>query len=283
MAMDGTPIIIKKKKSHAHAHHGGSWKVAYADFVTAMMAFFMVLWIMGLSDQTRTQVSGYFSDPLGYSKTPPRTKSLFQPLGLLSPKPGVSRKGGTEDVDNNKVQAEVDKMLEKLGPNSFKDHTDVSADQEGVRIEFVEDKGTVFFESGSSELTQGARKYLAELAPSLTKIGRKMIFEGHTDAKPYSRAGYDNWDLSADRATALKREMQRDHVPTKQFAGIRALADTHLKVPSKPFSAQNRRVAILLPFQAEKEVAVDIKGNDIKEDMTGHVSILPAPPNISGK
>src|SRR5690242_2935046 len=86
--MDGTPIIIKKKKHEEHGHHGGSWKVAYADFVTAMMAFFMVMWIMGLSDQTRAQISGYFNDPLGYSKVEPKSENIANISKQMQPPAG---------------------------------------------------------------------------------------------------------------------------------------------------------------------------------------------------
>jgi chemotaxis protein MotB len=86
--MDATPIIIKKKKAAGHAHHGGSWKVAYADFVTAMMAFFMVMWIMGLSDDTRTKIQGYFNDPIGFEKNQPKAMAVISPKTIqLSPAP----------------------------------------------------------------------------------------------------------------------------------------------------------------------------------------------------
>src|SRR3954454_6800098 len=97
--MDATPIIIKKKKSHAHAHHGGSWKVAYADFVTAMMAFFMVMWIMGLSDDTRTKIQGYFNDPMAFNKTQPSSKTIISVGAAPNPRKGQNQSGGDNPLE----------------------------------------------------------------------------------------------------------------------------------------------------------------------------------------
>src|SRR2546421_12165067 len=105
--MDATPIIIKRKKAHGHAHHGGSWKVAYADFVTAMMAFFMVMWIMGLSDETRAQIQGYFNDPIGFMKTQPRSRTVISVKGRPSNKPGQTSQHQNQPYRDEKAQIEA--------------------------------------------------------------------------------------------------------------------------------------------------------------------------------
>lgn len=286
MAMDGTPIIIKKKKVHGHAHHGGSWKVAYADFVTAMMAFFLVLWIMGLSDQTRTQVAGYFNDPMGYSKTPPLSKNLIPFKGMESPKPGESKKPGAQqetDIGNTRIQNQLEKAIRKAesGAVGLAGKTDITITKEGVRLEFIEDGNNVFFESGSAELTPAAKTFVAQLSPVLRKIGSEMIIEGHTDAKPFAGTGYDNFDLSTDRAMAIKHEIQRDGVPSDLLTQIRGYGATRLKVPSQPYSFQNRRVAILIAGGMPKKDKVDLVQGEIKEDMTPNVKPDLAPAEIS--
>ncbi len=246
MAMDGTPIIVKKVKAHAHAHHGGSWKVAYADFVTAMMAFFMVLWIMGLSDSTRTQVAGYFNDPMGYSKTPPLSKNIIKMPNMESPKPGESKAPGTQQATGasaiGNALTNINKkslVLKKLGKN-----VEINYDSTGIRIEFVETNDTVFFELGSAVLTQEAKEYVKLLAPALKKTNLEMTFEGHTDARQYPAGHLDNFTLSGARADALKNALKDDGIPMSQIIGEMGYGDQQLAYPNQPLDPRNRRVTI---------------------------------------
>jgi len=263
--MEGTPIIIKKKKAHGHGHHGGSWKVAYADFVTAMMAFFMVMWILGLSDESKAQISGYFNDPLGYAKTAPMSRNIVKFPGTPITQAGTVKEQGVDIVRNNKRQVimvmnKVVQALENAGKGGqlsgvgkgdlkkLLESVTVEMTTEGLRIEFREDKGAVFFESGSSTLRPEARALVSQIAPILGDAGRPVKVEGHTDAVPYARSDYDNWDLSQDRANALRRQLMSGGVDSKQFLSVAGYADTRLRDPDKPESSVNRRVAILLPI-----------------------------------
>lgn len=272
--MEGTPIIIKKKKAHGHAHHGGSWKVAYADFVTAMMAFFMVMWILGLSDESKAQISGYFNDPLGYAKTAPMSRNIVKFPGTPITQSGTVKEQGVDIIRNNKRQVimvmnKVVQALENAGKGgqlagvgkgdlkTLLESVTVEMTTEGLRIEFREDKGAVFFESGSSTLRPEARALVAQIAPILGDADRPLKVEGHTDAVPYARSDYDNWDLSQDRANALRRQLMSGGVSSKQFLSVSGYADTRLRDPDKPESSVNRRVAILLPVpQGESEGAL---------------------------
>jgi chemotaxis protein MotB len=286
MAMDGTPIIIKRKKAHEHAHHGGSWKVAYADFVTAMMAFFMVMWIMGLSDQTRSQVAGYFNDPMGYSKTPPLSRNIVNLQGTQTPKAGQSKAPGTEQIQSeNKIESGIKEALKAVPKElqHFGKAVDVTTSAEGLRIEFQETRGTIYFETGSAQLTPDARNFIAALAPRLSRINHVMSFEGHTDARPYPGAAYDNFDLSTDRARSLKRELQQDGLPRKMLSSLAGYGDTKLKIPSHPYAAENRRVSIFIPYKENKEAKMDITEDQIKADLKGDLrppGITPNPPDL---
>jgi chemotaxis protein MotB len=250
-------IIIKKKKVVGHAaHHGGSWKVAYADFVTAMMAFFMVLWIMGLSDDSKASIQGYFNDPAGFMKNTPHTKVLIPLPGQLrslqqqakSKGPGIGEYKSSDPNgvnDSSFVQHEVADKLRKI---KVKDHVVVSESSEGIVIEFLEDLTSVFFESGSANISPLGRRVIKQVVPVIKDTGRFIVLEGHTDRKPYAGSLYTNWELSTDRASAFRKELALSGIPVNRFAGIRGYADTKLKFPKKPFAAGNRRVALLLPW-----------------------------------
>jgi len=278
MPMDSTPIIIKKVKAHSHPHHGGSWKVAYADFVTAMMAFFMVLWIMGLSDQTRTQVAGYFNDPLGFAKTEPKSDNAVAVKSVQSPKSGATKTQGKQGNEGKKRKAahKLEKELkEKLSHmkspamKKFAGATDIVETPDGTRIEFAETKDTEFFQVGSAEFTPAAREFISGLAPIFAGQNQEMAFEGFTDARPYGKgAEYDNYDLSVDRAKALKHLLFESKVPSKLFAGVRGYGSQDLKFPGDPYASENRRVAILVNMAtADAEKKVNLTKDLIKEEL----------------
>ncbi len=257
---DGTPIIIKKKKGHEHGHHGGAWKVAYADFVTAMMAFFMVMWIMGMSESTKSMIQGYFNDPIGFTKNEPKSRVNIQPSGGSQYNPAsADKKGmGASDVSGEKSSAaatgdEIKKEIKQAAsgdPNlkSLYANVDVNVSEEGLEIDFVENSGAVFFEIGSAQIRSGAMQLISRIAPILAKTKRKIVVEGHTDARPYNGNGYDNWDLSNDRAFAMRRALRGTGVPSNQFLEVRAYGPTRLKNTSDPYHFSNRRVTVLLPF-----------------------------------
>lgn len=280
---DGTPIIVKKKKIVAAGHHGGSWKVAYADFVTAMMAFFMVMWIMGMDPSTKSMIAGYFNDPFGVVKSPPQSKTPFALPG--SPQPKTLTGNGTagerqEDFDREKkqlddLQQEVRQQLSKGAEGSadfaaLLDHVVTNVTDEGLRLEFVEMAGSVFFLSGDSRIRPEAEALVAAVAPVLAKSKRPIKVEGHTDARPYNGAGYTNWELSTERALEMRRVLTRYGVPLSQFAEVRGFADKMLKIPSDPYNFANRRVTVLLPFRtADADVQHSLPGKAFVGEIQG--------------
>jgi chemotaxis protein MotB len=284
--MADTPIIIKRKKSHGgHAHHGGSWKVAYADFVTAMMAFFMVMWIMGLSDETRAQIQGYFNDPLGFVKNQPRVKLSIAPPGSpnAAKGPGSGRANDTMNAEEESLRGLKDEITKQLSADSdlskLLKYVDIQVTNEGLRIELVESTVATFFQSGKSTILPAGMEFVRRIGPLLAQAKRPIVIEGHTDAQPYPSDHYNNWDLSVDRATSMRRALQGVGIPAKQFAGIRGLADTMLKVPDKPFDVSNRRVSLLLPFQkpanGSKELPKDEFEERLKQSPMRPVEIKP--------
>lgn len=231
------PIIIKKKIVHG-GHHGGAWKVAYADFVTAMMALFIVLWLMGANSKVKQAIAGYFRDPSGHSE-----------------KNGSGQSGATENIGIGKD--DMGKLKEKLEaairqtPNvaKLKDQVQMTVTGEGLRIELLESAVSTFFESGSAQPTPQGTEMLQLLADQLGKLPNKLSVEGHTDSKAYlSSNGYSNWELSTDRANAARKLIQQSGVRADQVADVRGFADQRLRKPEDPFSPSNRRVSIVVKY-----------------------------------
>ncbi len=282
MADHGT-VIIKKKKVHGgHGHHGGSWKVAYADFVTAMMAFFMVMWIMGLSDQTKAQIQGYFNDPMGFMKNQPRSKNIFNvksfpsasPQRKQAGSPGAGERSGGSDSEVTAQAAEGAELERRIGkaiaeaPNlkALLKYIDFTITREGIRMEFVESTGSVFFESGSAKIRPEAKRLIKLITPVLRASGRGMIIEGHTDAKPYGGKEYTNFELSSDRANALRRMFSYSGIPDNRFMGVRGMADRDLKNPLDPLDLKNRRVTVLLPWNTGDSGVTELPKEGLKKN-----------------
>src|SRR5712671_174661 len=204
--MDKTrPIIIKKKSSHG-GHHGGAWKVAYADFVTAMMALFIVLWLLNTSKPVQEAVGGYFRDPSGTGKKTGTTQ-IGKGENVPVQKENMA---DLKELLQKKIQSMID--LDKLGKN-----IEMTITAEGLRIELLEsDKGT-FFNSGSPKLNESGRELLVVLAVQLGQVPNHLSIEGHTDAKPYTgESNYTNTELSTDRANAARRVMQQSGLRANQ-------------------------------------------------------------------
>jgi chemotaxis protein MotB len=247
--------IIVRKKVHkgGHAHHGGSWKVAYADFVTAMMAFFLVMWLVGLSQDVRDRIQGYFNDPLGMNDTEPKSRAILTMEGLPQPKPGQSKTPLTEAYKSErstfdsleqslKKSMSMDKALKELLQG-----VRISQTADGLKLEFVETKGAVFFESGSAVIRPEAARLMAEIAPILAKTGYTMEIEGHTDAQPFAGAPNGNWGLSTERALSLQMALMKGGVKEDQFGAVTGFAARRLLDPKNPTGFTNRRVTILIP------------------------------------
>ncbi len=231
------PIVIVKKKGVHGGHHGGAWKVAYADFVTAMMSLFIVLWLMNSSEKIKKAVAGYFNDPRG-------TASL---LGTTMSGNGVTIEQERTDALQKlkeKLEAEIKarKELEKLSKQ-----IEITITPEGLRIELLETRNGTFYESGSARLSASGQELLALLASELRTLPNDLLIEGHTDAAPYSQdTGYSNWELSADRANSARRLLQADGVRRDQVTQVRGYADQMLRVKSNPYDPSNRRISILV-------------------------------------
>jgi chemotaxis protein MotB len=231
------PIIVIKKKSGHGGHHGGAWKVAYADFVTAMMSLFIVLWLMNSSEKIKKAVAGYFNDPKG-------TSTL---MGTTLTGTGETVSVATGDnLQQLKAKLEQQikarKDLEKLAKQ-----IEITITPEGLRIELLEDKNGTFYQSGSAHLSSSGQELLVLLATELKTLPNHLLIEGHTDATQYSDdANYGNWELSADRANSARRLMQQDGVRSDQVTQVRGFADQLLRVKNNPADPSNRRVTILV-------------------------------------
>ncbi len=230
-------IVLKKKKAHAHRPHGGAWKVAYADFVTAMMAFFLVLWLMSSSNDVKESIAGYFSNPRGFAKT----------IGT-----GMSGSGHGITITKKQMPLLKEKLEQAIRQHpmvgKLKEHVHMTMTPEGLRIELLETDKGMFFENGRSDPTEGGRNVLVALAHELGKLNNSIMIEGHTDSKPYDGPVYSNWELSADRANAARRIMQADGVRSDQIAEVRGFADQQLRFPTHPEDPSNRRVSIIISY-----------------------------------
>jgi chemotaxis protein MotB len=233
-------IFIKKKNRHG-ARHGGAWKVAYADFVTGMMALFIVLWLMNSSQSVQLAVSGYFKDPMGSAKTPGTSKN------------GSGEKPPLKKEDMGKLKQEILKSIHRLDPlDKLKHQIEITITNEGLRIELMESAKGTFFELGSALPTPALKELLNVLSPELGKLPNKMSIEGHTDSTPYAGSKtYDNWDLSTDRANEARRIMQQEGVREDQVSQVRGFADQHLRLPLKPRDPSNRRISLIVLYQIQ--------------------------------
>ena len=238
--------IIKKKKIIAGGHHGGAWKVAYADFVTAMMSLFIVLWLLSSSnDQVKKSVAGYFNDPRG--------------TGTLegSSQPGVGHALPITRADMATLKERLLQSAQQL-PNfeKLRKQVEISASPDGLRIELMEDEGGTFFESGSAVPTPALREFLTLISKELGKMPNRISIEGHTDSHPYSNTGgYSNWELSADRANAARRLMQTSGVGAGQIAQVRGFADQMPRKPDRPEDSSNRRITVIVDAAPVVETA----------------------------
>jgi chemotaxis protein MotB len=232
------PIIIVKKKGGHGGGHGGAWKVAYADFVTAMMALFIVLWLLNSSKQIQEAVGGYFKDPTGTAK-----------------KVGSNMVGSGENFvltrDNMpKLKDQLQKTMTQMKDfEKLKSHIEMTVTTEGLRIELSESASGTFFDSGSAKLKDDGRELLLTLAQEIGKLPNKISIEGHTDSQPYAAStNYGNWELSSDRANAARRIMQANGIKADQVTQVRGFADQRLRKPEAPLDPANRRISLIVQY-----------------------------------
>ena len=260
--MPTPPIIIIKKKGGHGGHHGGAWKVAYADFVTAMMALFIVLWLMNSSQKIQVAVGGYFKDPSGTAK-----------------KVGTGLSGTGENLqlakeDMAKLKVELQESIQSITDlDKLKKNIEMTVTAEGLRIELLESEKGTFFDSGSSALNTSGQEMLALLAAELGKVPNHVSVEGHTDAKPFTgKHSYSNWELSADRANAARRLMQQSGLRPDQVSQVRGFADQRLRNLKDALDPSNRRISIIVQYINSNTDDAESPGGDTQKSEAGEPS-----------
>lgn len=253
MANPLPPIIIKKKVSHG-GHHGGAWKVAYADFVTAMMALFIVLWLMNSSKQIQEAVGGYFKDPTGTAKQ------------VGSDQVGAADNFVLSKDNMEELKEQLQKSIKEVPKfDKLKNHIDMTVTNEGLRIELTESAAGTFFDSGSPKISEDGSALLKMLAQELGKLPNKLAIEGHTDSKPYAEgSNYGNWELSSDRANAARRLMQLNGIGENQVTQVRGFADQKLRNKADPLDPANRRISLIVQYLDKKNTTptTEVKSGD---------------------
>jgi chemotaxis protein MotB len=249
------PIIVVRKKAPAHAaHHGGAWKVAYADFVTAMMAFFLVMWIISMDQNVRNSIEGYFSNPVGFKKGYSAGKTPLSvgssPSSVQStPIRLITRKKEEEQL--SAAGGKIKTRLKEAGLSGISENIEIVRTATGLRIELAESaSGQDFFAIASATMTPLMRKTLSLIAAELAPLRNPLVIEGHTDASQYAGL-YSNWELSADRANAARRVMEASGLDPARIVEVHGMADRQLKNKENPLDPRNRRITIVLPFVTE--------------------------------
>ena len=228
-------IVVRKVVAGHDEEHGGAWKVAYADFVTAMMALFIVLWLLSASEKVQKAVGGYFRDPTGRGR-----------------QTGTTTAGVSETLTLNKTQ--LQQLREKLEQalkqipmfQNLQKQVRMMITAEGLRIDLLETQHGVFFETGNPTPTVAGKDLLQLFATELRKLPNKVAIEGHTDSTPYGRSDYSNWELSADRANAARRILTEYGLAETRISQVRGFADQRLLLKNDPTNPSNRRISIIV-------------------------------------
>ena len=280
------PTIIIRRKKVVRGHHGGAWKVAYADFVTAMMAFFLVMWLAAQDSRIRDAVAGYFQEPglLPYQQS---NSILASGNGGIDSNgmPVLNRRfNGQLEAEREalvRTAAAIHRGLSELPAfAALKDQVEFSVTTEGLRVELVDTTGSSFFDSGSSVLRGESEKILSVIATEISAFSNDVVIEGHTDSRPYASAGgsYSNWELSADRANAARRVMLASGLRPDQIGAVRGFADQVLKVPDDAFDARNRRVSIVVRSPSARAFEQELRARQAIADSPELAGVTPVQP-----
>lgn len=276
------PVIIRRIKKHAHGHHGGSWKVAFADFATAMMAFFLLLWLMGSTTQEQKgAISEYFNNPSAIPGASPTAAAAANGPGgastsLIALGGGMelhrnaapendatevdpaqaqaaaqqAEEAAAEKLDRERLDALVEQLHEAIDQREslakFKDQILLDVTPEGVRIQIIDHERRSMFPLGSAALEPFTDNILRELATIIDNVPNRISISGHTDSRPYGRPNYGNWELSADRANAARRSLVGGGLPTDKVGRIVGLASSVPLDPAHPDNPINRRISIVV-------------------------------------
>jgi chemotaxis protein MotB len=307
------PIIVKKIKKGGHAHHGGAWKIAYADFVTAMMAFFLLMWLLGSTTEgDKKGIADYFQAPLkvallsggsgagdsshvvkGGGQDLTRSTGQVKRGDVSAPRATVNLQALKEE----QVRAEVARLedLKKKVEQKIADHPKLSSmasqlrldmTRDGLRIQIVDEQNRPMFASGSAIVQPYMRDLLREIGSLLAEVPNRLTLEGHTDAQPFSggERGYSNWELSADRANASRRELVGGGLPDDRVLRVQGLASSTLFDPQDPNNAQNRRISVIVMnrdaedriFHTAPEVAESLRSSSILPELPLPLGSSPA-------
>jgi chemotaxis protein MotB len=271
------PIIIKRVKKGGHAAHGGAWKIAYADFVTAMMAFFLLMWLLGSTTEgDKKGIADYFSNPLRVALLSGGTGSGDSSHVVKGGGTDVTRAGGqvkrgdiatTKSTINlaamraeqraaeaGKLEQIKKQMEEALASNpkfgAIKSQIKLDMTPDGLRIQIVDEQSRPMFDSGSAIVKPYMRELLQEIGAVLSEVPNRLTLEGHTDAQPFAGdrggLGYGNWELSADRANASRRELLGGGLPADRILRVQGLASSVPFQKEDPLSPSNRRISIIV-------------------------------------
>lgn len=297
------PIIIKRVKKGGHAAHGGAWKIAYADFVTAMMAFFLLMWLLGSTTEgDKKGISDYFQSPLkvalqGGAGAGASNSVITGGGNDLTQQVGQSRRGDGEEKSAKKMsgeQAKVErakkdakdlatlaaKIAAAISNNpkmaEFSSQIKLEITPDGLQIQIVDDQRRPMFDSGSAVVKPYMRDILTEIGRALLDVDNKISLDGHTDSQAYGNAarGYSNWELSADRANASRRELIAAGMPEAKLARVVGMASSLPLEPDNPLAPSNRRISILVMTKEAEERLLGSKtvALDTAEDSTGTTS-----------
>lgn len=287
------PIIVKRVKKAAHGHHGGAWKIAYADFVTAMMAFFLLMWLLGSTTKAQREgIAEYFKAPLKISMSGGSgagdASSVIKGGGMdLSRKQGQVEKSDTpqkkKTINLEAARAEQERLerqalenlkarLENLIESNaflkqFKKQLLIDITSEGLRIQIVDEKNRPMFNVGSAVMQSYAREILAEIARVLNDVPNAISLSGHTDATPYSggERGYSNWELSADRANAARRELVAGGIAEGKILRVVGLGSAVPFDKDDPYNPINRRISIIVMNKRTEEA---VKAGGAKQEVS---------------
>ncbi|MEW6692210.1 MAG: flagellar motor protein MotB [Pseudomonadota bacterium] len=262
------PIIIKKVKKGGHGHHGGAWKIAYADFVTAMMAFFLLMWLLGSTSKEDLQgISEYFQNPLrvslsGGSATGDRTSIIpgggqdltrvdgqVKKADVVDPEEVKKRLREQEAKRMQETKEKLEKMIEQDAVlKEFKNQLKIDITPEGLRIQIVDQDKRPMFDLASARMAPYAEAILRKVAPIVNELPNKLTVLGHTDSRPFGsgRGDYSNWELSADRANAARRMLNASGIAEGKVMRVSGLADSVPFNPGDPADPINRRISIIL-------------------------------------
>lgn len=245
---DERPIVIIKKKVSHGGHHGGAWKVAYADFVTAMMALFLVLWLVAQSPQVASNVGEYFRNPEYYDSLRDGVMSGSTGLNEMRTKNGLLDMSIGSGQARQRLEMAARKLWDGMrGFGALRDQVTVSITPEGLLIQLVESDDQALFALGSAVPTPETREVLLEMGAEIGRMPNRVVISGHTDRRGYaSKRPYTNWELSSDRANAARRILIEGGMSQAQVGRVAGYADTQPLDPADPMAAMNRRITILV-------------------------------------